>query len=74
MPQVHPQIPEQFRASKEELEAYKLRLFDYHNAMVIAKEMFKREIIDRADYAKIEQAMADKYEIGNSVLRWKEPE
>ena len=63
MANYHQGIPEQFRATKEELDAYRERMVQYLTSMCIVKEMYSKGIIDKADYAICEAKMAEKYGI-----------
>ena len=56
-------IPEQFRASKEEMDAYRERITTYLTSMSLVKQMYREGIIDKDDYAKCEDLMATKYGI-----------
>jgi hypothetical protein len=59
----HQGIPEQFRATKEELDAYRKKVVQYLTSMCMVKEMYSKGIIDKADYAICEAKMAEKYGI-----------
>lgn len=58
-------LPDQFRASKEELDAYREKVTQYLTSMCLVKEMYSQGIIDREDFAKCEKLMADKYGISD---------
>ena len=63
MPNYHQVVPEQFRATKEELDAYHERIVRYLTSMCMFKDAYSKGIIDKADYALCEEKMAEKYGI-----------
>ena len=75
MANIHNPLPEQFRASKEELQAYRERVTQYLTSMCLVKQMYREGIIDKADYAMCEEKMAEKYGLPDiSIYRKSDPD
>ena len=68
-------LPEQFHCSKEEMEAFRKRVVQYKTSMCIIKEMYQKEIIDRAEYVKSEKEIAAKFDLSDkSIFRCYDPD
>lgn len=75
MSTAHPPIPEKYRKTEEELEAYRKKVAKYLVAMSAFKQMYKRGVIDKADFAVCDKLMAEKYGLpGNSIYRYTNPD
>lgn len=75
MASAHPPIPEQFRKSKEELDEYQERVVRYLASMNMFREMYRKGILDKADFAVCDKVMAEKYGLSdNSIYRYSDPD
>ena len=75
MASTHPPIPPEFRKSKEELDEYQERVVKYLASMSMFREMYKRGILDKADFAVCDKVMAEKYGLSdNSIYRYSDPD
>lgn len=71
----NPQIPEQFRISPEERDVYWHKIIQFESSMAMFRQMYKRGIIDKAEYAICEKKMAEKYGLPeNSVFLGTDPD
>lgn len=71
----NPGIPEQFKPTKEETDAYRDKVVRYLTSMAMFKEMYHKELIDKSDYAEMEKMMATKYGISDkSIYRHSDPD
>lgn len=71
----HPPIPEEYRATQEELSAYQDRVVKYTVSLTVFKKLFRDhpDLFNEAEWQKIESLLAEKYELpDNSVFRQKE--
>jgi hypothetical protein len=71
----HPPIPEKYRKTEEELNDYREKVEKYLISMSTFKQMYKRGIIDKSDFAVCDKLMAEKYGIpDNSIHRFTDPD
>ncbi len=69
------QIPQEFRASNEELDEYRENVIRYMTSMAVVKNMYKQGIVDKDDFTICDKLMADKYGISDkSIYRCKDPD
>lgn len=68
-------LPPEGRLPKEQVEAYEKRVQTYLASMALVKDMYVKGILDKADYAKCEALMAEKYGIPDiSIYRHSDPD
>ncbi len=75
MPHEHPPLPPEFRASDERLQEYREQVNNYLLSIQKGLQMYEKGILDKDDYAKCEQIIADKHGLSDhSVYRRRDPE